>query len=274
MKLLSCANCWFNAVQYGDIGLQYGYCIEHRKVLLDATETTCGRMRRKDLGLPSADQQADAHRVRYPEDQIVYIRDPAKPADAVVSDSDRERAVLERDRIAKTVLEYAGYEQGTRIASIAQLRAGTARAEVAMLSLSRGYLQTCYIRSRRWTSGLHIYWWVRETLPTAPTVEVTDLLRSSTSVRRQVELIQWSIIMLRLSLITDIAHYAQRTSDHPVGGLVDLLDEAALHSGTIKPGALLRWIESARDGALRRLDRAMPETEYQRLRASLHQERG
>lgn len=273
MRLLSCANCWYNAVQYGDIGLQYGYCIEHHKVLLDSTDTTCGRMRRKDLGLPSADQQAAIHGARYPKDQIVYIREPSTPATRVISESEHERAALERDQIAKTVLEYASYEQGTRIASIAQLRAGPARSEVAMLSLSRGYLQTCYIRSRRWMSGLHIYAWVRETLAMPPAVNATDLLRASTSVQRQLELIEWSIIMLRLSLITDIAHYAQRTDDHPVGELVDLLDEAALHSGRIKPGELLRWIKDGRDGAVRRLDRAMPRQEYERLRASLHQER-
>ena len=43
-----------------------------------------------------------------------------------------------------------------------QLRAqGTFRAELAMLSLGRAYVNRCGARGGRWISGLHLLWWTR-----------------------------------------------------------------------------------------------------------------
>lgn len=272
MVLLSCLNCWYNGVQSVEVGLQYGYCVEFQAALLRSHETTCGRQKRKDLDLQAAEQASRIHAEHFSRGEIVYIREPRRPAvDDVVTDV-RETAALSQDPVTRSVMDYGDYAMGTRIASIAQFRyLDSARAEIAMWSLSRGYLNRCNVRGGRWTSGLHIFRWVRERLGEKPKVEVGDLIRTSPSLQRQQELVEWSIIMFRLTLITDIACYASPTEPR-VAGLAGLLEEAAQHSGAIKPDKLLRWIKS-RDGAMARLDAALSDSEYRRLASELHEAR-
>ena len=63
--LASCANCWFNGLQHGSVGLNVGYCTEHRVVLRRADETTCARHMRKDLLLKSSEAFNFQHKRMY-----------------------------------------------------------------------------------------------------------------------------------------------------------------------------------------------------------------
>ncbi len=63
--------------------------------------------------------------------------------------------ILESDPVSDVVAEYGEFD--TKIESISQLRRiDGIRAEVAMLSLGRGYVRRCVARGGQWTSGLHM----------------------------------------------------------------------------------------------------------------------
>lgn len=265
MVQLSCSNCWFNGLQYGPVGLQVGYCTELQKVLPRADETTCGRQRRKDLLWPSASKARVQHRKTYPGNQVVSLsRARGEEPDEDASAEDLE--ILQSDSVGNDVTEYG--ELQSKIESLARLsRLPGVRAEIAMLSLARGYVARCVDLDGSWTSGLHLLWWTRRRLADIPDIELGDLrLAPATSLQRQVELVRWSLGMLRLTFLSDIGHHAAANGGHDVRHLADLPEEAALAAGT-NPERLFRWIHRTGNKAF---DKLLPRDEYRRLGTLLH----
>ncbi len=268
MKLHSCQNCWFNGLQYGALGLAVGYCDRHKKILNVPDGTTCGLHLRKDLTLIRAIEVSEIHKEKYPIEFVCRINDGIH-YDSDISDNQKDIELLKKDSVADTVTDYG--ELGSTIESLAQLKAMPgARAELAMLSLSRGYTNNCVLRDGKWTSGVHLYWWSRLRLTYIPKIEVTDL-RSVGAIQlsRQIELTLWSLVMLRLTFIEDIITYARQQSD-PLGEVPSLTEQAALSLDNFNLCNLAKWIKSK---AIPQLDAHLPRSRYVELANELHSER-
>jgi len=266
MNLFACSNCCYNALQYGPLGLSIGYCVEHRVVLRQADETTCPRHVRKDLGGPSRETAHDHHRARYPLDVVQSLRTAAPATDdpAIVDPDTRH---LEEDPVGEAVTSYGSLD--SKIASLAQLRAiPGARAELAMLSLGRGYVRRCLLRGGRWTSGLHLFWWTRKRIADEPVIGVRDFRHeTAASLVRQFELAAWSIVMLRLHLLADVGGAAPK--DDGVSVATGLVDDAAEATDLPDLASVLAWI---RGTAEPRLEHALPRQRYGELRDALHRD--
>lgn len=268
MVPISCVNCCFNALQYDTIGTGFGYCTEHRKILHSPSELTCGRLLRKDLLLPSARRERTRHAQRYTRATVCSLRS-AKPVNGeAIGDEPSDLRAMRQDPVTDAVREYGTLQ--TKIVSLAQLKQMEgARAELALLSLGRAYVDRCVERNGRWTSGLHILWWTRSRLAEEPVIELRDLQgEAPTPLARRVELAKWAIVMLRLTFVSDVAHHAE-SDNHPVRKLASLPDDAALASESLSASKLLRWV--AREGT-RRFDSALPESVYNKLAEELHKD--
>jgi len=267
MNLHSCQNCWFNGLQYGALGLSVGYCSRHRKILNMADSTTCGLHRRKDLPLAHAQKVSSFHSKKYSSDFIIRIVDESKSERDVSSKND-DLCSLRKDPVADAALDFG--ELDSKIESLAQLKAlPGARAEVAMLSLARGYISNCVQHNGKWTSGLHLYWWTKNRLADIPDVQVTDIRTvGATNLSRQQTLIAWSVVMLRLTLIDDVIEYASAEGD-PVGKGKGLLDNAAENNQTFNLRALSKWLKKE---AMPFLDTNLPYERYMEISRKAHRE--
>jgi hypothetical protein len=263
MSLASCTNCCFNGLQYGTIGLSLGYCVEKQVVLRQADETTCARHFRKDLTALSAEKNNVAHQRQFPTDAVVSLR-TAAPVEQDPSFIEPQATPLRADPVGGPVTEYG--LDASKIHALASLRSTPGvRAELAWTSLGRGYVRRCAYRGGNWTSGLHLLWWMKERLATPPALQPADLrLQSRASLSRQFSLATWSITMLRLTLIGDIAQQAAATED-PVGALRDLPEEAAMAASTSER-KLQGWVHKH---AAPRLEAALPWSRYKALHSDL-----
>jgi len=261
---LSCSNCWHNALQYGTIGLSVGYCTQHRKILNRAEETTCALHMRKDLPLASVRRESELHRKQFTND-VVLLRTKL-PGNGAASEKERDIDLLREDEVGEAVTDYG--QLGAQIESIAQLRKiSGVRAELAMLSLSRAYVYQCVERKGSWTSGIHILWWTRQRIGDEPDVRVEDLRHSnSLPLTRKVELARWSIIMLRLTFIADVASHAAE-SEHPIARLSNIVDGAADAVNTFNTRRLLGWTKRV---ALKEINKVLPRSQYMELARELH----
>ena len=263
--LASCANCWFNGLQHGSIGLSVGYCAEHRVVLRRPEETTCARHMRKDLLLKSSEAFNFQHKRFYMvEDGIQRLSDCERVTNGEYLSKEVE--VLRSDAVGDSVADYGEYN--SKIESLAQLRnQATLRSEFAMLSLARAYTRRCVQRQGSWTSGIHILWWTRRQLATeTPPVNIGDLRYSaSASLERQQELAQWSLLMFRIVFISDIgAHAASR--DGNIARLESMAEVAAEDTETPSLRKLQKWVRAK---GLQWFDEALPESRYRALGETL-----
>ena len=262
MSLLSCAYCSFNALQHGPLGLSVGYCVEHRVVLRCADETTCARQLRKDLSRQSREVAQAAHKKRFLD--VVQFIDSHEPAEDA-SSAERNSHRLEKDAVGEVATTYGLLE--SKFASLYQFRhIPGVRAELAMLGLGRGYVRRCVQRGGPWTSGLHLLWWTRVRLGAEPEIFIHDLRTyTAASFDRQFELAAWSVVMLRLHFISDVAAAAPSTDE--VFTLADFVERAAEASETPDIQALMAWIHADGEALLQR---CLPQARYEALRAALH----
>lgn len=269
MKLHACQNCWFNGLQYGDIGSVRGYCVRHRKILNRPDRTTCGLHLRKDLTLKRAEETAKVHGQHYANDVVSRIAEnKAYSSDVSSEQSDLSR--LKKDSVADAVTDYG--ELGSTIESLAQLKVMPgARAELAMLSLGRGYVNNCVARNGgTWTSGLHLYWWSRRRLTDIPEIRIDDLRSTGvTPLARQSDLSAWSLIMLRVTFIEDMTTYAARQGD-PLGKVPSLTEQAALALDSFNLRNLAKWLKTV---AVPQLDKQLSQCRYDTLVKELHSAR-
>lgn len=257
MILLSCTYCCFNPLQHDDVGTPYGYCVKREAILKQPTATTCGSQRRRDLPLDMANRAAEAHAVTFSGEGVYSLPDRSNGVAGQRLLDSNVRA-LDASQVGSTVREWL---DGERIDTLAQLKfqvrqLKSVKAEIAFASLSRAYVWNCQRRGGAWTSGLHLAWWTRSWLHHIPEIGLDDLWRvQRTELARQREIAAWSIMMLRCSLLADIA--APEVSGlHELRGL---LDEAALASGDFSPHKLSTWLRSSLGP---RFDRLMPVGQY------------
>lgn len=264
MSLLSCAYCSFNALQHGPLGLSVGYCVQHRVVLRRADETTCARQLRKDLSRQSREIAQAAHKRRF-LDVVQYVDSRESAEDAAGAERNGHR--LEKDAVGGVVTSYGLLE--SKIASLYQLRQiPGVRAELAMLGLGRGYVRRCIQRGGLWTSGLHLFWWTRVRLGAQPEVVVQDFrMQTAASFDRQFELAAWSVVMLRLHFMSDVAAAAPHTDE--VFALADFVERAAEASETPDLKTLMEWIHADGEALLLK---SFPQTRYEALRAELRKD--
>lgn len=264
---LSCVNCAYNGLQYDTLGTSIGYCTEHRRILLTPSELTCGRLFRKDLPLATATAEQQRHESRYSPSAISLLRTGKLANGSHSLDSKSEHHALRSDRVAKAVMDYGRLD--TKIESLAQLSMlDGARADIALMSLGRTYVRRCTSRGGEWTSGLHLFWWIRARLTTEPTVAVTDIrVETALSLSRQIDLAKWAVLMLRLTVIADIGNYAK--SHQTLRHVNDLAERAAVETGELSFSKLYRWIQRMGWDAV---NKALPEDEYERLSTQLHKE--
>ena len=267
MMTQSCQNCWYNGLQYGVLGLSVGYCVLHKKILNASTSTTCQEHKRKDLALHRVRQVSDIHQHTFELKGILRLKD-GMPVNGEASDHDEDVRLLRHDDVAELVSDYGTL--GSTIESLAQLkRISGARAEVALLSLARGYVQNCINRHGTWTSGLHLYWWTKSRLHEEPEINIADILSTyGLQLERQVALTSWSVIMLRLTFIDDMVTYAQKDSEQ-LGTVTGLLDRASEAVTTFNIRRLLQWIKNK---AVPELDRQLDRDRYIELSNTLHVE--
>jgi hypothetical protein len=268
MRLHSCQNCWFNGLQYGALGLAVGYCSRHKTILNAPDGTTCGLHLRKDLTLERAKEVSEIHSQQYTSEFVARILD-GNPYDNDVSRDRKDMDLLRKDAVAEVVADYG--ELGSTIESLAQLKViPGARAELAMLSLGRGYVNNCVSKNGRWTSGLHLYWWSRKRLAEIPEIRVEDLRSvGAMQLSRQTHLTSWSLVMLRLTFIEDITIYASQQGD-PLGKVRSLTEQAALALDTFNLRILSKWLKSE---AAPQLDAQLSSSRYAELAKDLHTER-
>jgi hypothetical protein len=268
-QLSSCANCWFNGLQSGSVGLSVGYCTQHRVVLRQPDETTCALQLRQDLLIDGALQQSRLHRAAYQrEDGVQRLADLAPAANGDYVDPDT--SFIRHDRVAAVVADYGEY--GTKIESLAQLCAlRSFRAELAMLCLGRGYVHRCVSRDGSWTSGIHLLWWTRQRLSEdlRPELQPADLrYQMAVSLDRQIDLARWWLLMLRLVFISDLGTYADGNGG-PEGELAGLAEQAAADTGIPALAKLASWTQRV---GIPAIDRCFPEQRYRQLALELHRD--
>lgn len=269
MKLHSCQNCWFNGLQYGALGLSVGYCSRHKKILNIADTTTCSLHVRKDLTVEHAQQVSEIHRKAYPSESIIRIIDNKEHKEDT-STNEKDFALLRKNPVGEAVLDFGSL--GSTIESLAQLKAmDGVKAEVAMVSLARGYVGNCMSRNGgKWTSGLHLYRWTKNRLADIPEIGVEDLRTVwGSQLARQSTLLAWSVIMLRLTFIDDIISYAAKQND-PLGKINSLTEQAARSLDTFNLKNLSRWLKSE---AIPQLDKGLSKYRYEELANKFHDER-
>ena len=269
-KLSSCSNCWYNSVQYGSIGLSFGYCVEHQCMLRHPNELTCGRHMRKDVLLATVRLFKNLHSQNYSSEHICKLIDGSEVPTTESSLIHKNLNLLRKDSVGSIVADYGAYE--TKIESISQLRfAATTsiRAEIAMLNLGRSYVARCVARDGNWKSGIHMLWWVKDFFSKPmPEITPTDIIYQTTAnLDRQIELAKWSVLLLRLTYISDIGEHAQAIGDTDIGELRDIAEEAALATETPSFRKLDRWIRSE---GLNKINRVLPEPTYRQISRSLH----
>lgn len=207
-------------------------------------------------------QVSEQHNKFYPSPEIIRLADK-QPAVREVSGSDKDLEYLCKDKVGELVADYGALN--TTIESLARLDdVAGARAELARLSLSRCYVQNCIHRNGKWTSGLHLYWWTKSRLHELPDIDIKDLRSTADlSLDRAVMFNQWSIIMLRLLFIEDMAAYAV---GDPLASAQGIIDKAALSVPDFNIRKLLKWLQREAGPSL---DKYMDRKRYAELAKQL-----
>ncbi|MCA9639387.1 MAG: hypothetical protein KC492_01805, partial [Myxococcales bacterium] len=161
---------------------------------------------RKDLSLSSAVALQQRMMEARGTDDVQWTTSPGQPAHEAI-DTDVSR--LEADTVGRILIEDGVF--GSAITTLAQLRRWTsARTEIAFLSRARTYTRNCAQSDQRWTSAIHLWHWTRDQLDAPVHLAVADFRAAAPcGIREQEELGAWSIVMLRLTLLDDIADAAR-----------------------------------------------------------------
>lgn len=266
MKLHSCQNCWFNGLQYGSIGLSFGYCARHRKVLNLPDETTCGQHIRKDLGSRRAQEVSVHHSKLYDDNKIVRLT-TGQEVDTDTSAAAKDVNIIRKDTVGEAVVDYGFLD--SKIESLAQLRViQSPRSDIALTSLGRAYVQNCVRQGGRWTSGIHLFWWTKKRLAEVPQLRVDDIRYSGhIQLSRQTDLAAWSLMMFKLSLLDDIVDYASLQNDD-LGRESGIANSAATAVPGFNVRKLSAWINRELIPAL---EARLNFERYSKLSRELHQ---
>lgn len=263
MQPLACTNCCHNPLQLGPIGTPVGFCTRHQLTLLAPQHTTCGQLLRKDLLRERAIEERAIHQKQFSPRHVVIVETGGRALDRETIE--RPNGLLAPDPVADEVTSFATIEP--KIATLAALRRiGGVRAEVAFLSLSRGYFENCVRHKGQWTSGLHIAWWTLGRLTENAEPALTELREPvHSSLATFQDLARWYVVMLRLTLLADISSEAAAAKDR-FGQLRSVLQEIVISS---RAGAGTDLLLKVRQKE-RRLKSALPLPRYKELGVRLH----
>ena len=263
---LSCLNCCHNPLQLGPIGTAFGFCTRHRVVLNNPHATTCGQLLRKDLLANSAKAQQKRHREDFTEKHVVLLRSPKTRAlDAHLAEEPNGQ--LPHDAVVEEVTSYGLVD--SKIGTMAALRrVSGARAEIAMLSLSRSYFSNCVRRGGKWTAGVHLAYWTLDRLEDDPQIEATDIRGPiAYSLGKTIAIGKWMVVALRLALLSDVGARAKSAND-PAGRFVKLVSQAVASARVDAPDKVRASLKRTR-----KLWRgALSEERYGELRKRLHKD--
>ncbi|MBK8265153.1 MAG: hypothetical protein IPK80_27965 [Nannocystis sp.] len=264
MEPLSCKNCCHNPLQISGIGTSFGYCIRHRAALPASHLTTCGQLLRKDVLRARAQSERQIHQGRYSSTEVRLLADPTAEA-ATEGLVEKLNGLSETDPVVEEIANYGALD--SKIASIAALRSSrSARAQVAMLSLGRGYVRNCADRGGPWTAGLHILWWTLRRLDDEPSLEASDLLGPiTTSITEFAQVAKWRLMALRIAMICDIADQAAEEGDD-LAALALTARQAIIETDAGDPHSLLTWLHTH----ITEFSNALPQARYDELRDQLH----
>lgn len=266
MVPLSCVNCCHNPLQLGPLGTAFGYCTRHRVVLNQPHVTTCGQLLRKDLLAKSATAERVLHAKTYPPDRVVTV---ARPDMLAAKKGFAEKANGQQLPADPVVEEAQNYGQlDSKIGTMAALhRIPGARAEVAMLSLSRSYFRNCVSKKGSWTAGMHLLFWTLGRLDQEPAIAATDIRGPiAFSLARTIAVARWTLIAFRLAFIGDVGEAAEKEGDK-AGKLALLPSNAVRAVPGINPDGLLAWLSTSRP----RWSSALSPHRYAMLKKELHQ---
>ena len=113
----------------------------------------------------------------------------------------------------------------------------------------------------RWTSGIHLYSWTRNTLLGEPEVTADDIRTElAIALDRQVSIAKWSLLMLRLVFLSDLGFHADTPSVRKLRRLPILAAEA---TGSLSYSALHNWVK--REG-VKLADRALSPSAVERIK--------
>lgn len=261
---LSCVNCCHNPLQTGSVGYPVGYCTRLRVTLLAPSQTTCGALQRKDLQRERADGERKLHARKFSPFHVFDLA-TRKRTEAI------EKAPHPVEAADPVIREVMDYGVVSKIATLASLRTMSgARAELAVSSLGRSYFANCMRRSRTWTAGLHLAWWMLRGLTEQPKIEITDLRQeSSQTLDERVELAKWFVVSARLMLLLDVAHASRNQKGaNGVPRLAPLIIESFVKVPAGKGGLLLRFLGQRRH----KFEAALPEKHYAALANELHKD--
>jgi hypothetical protein len=214
----------------------------------------------------SATEQRALHGMTFKENRVSVLASPTTDATSKQM-VEKPNGQLPGDVVLEEARSYG--EFGSKIATLAALhRVPGARAEIALLSLSRAYLSNCYARDGAWTAGVHLAFWTLEVLTREPTFEATDLRGPFTKRLEVVTAIaSWTLISFRLALLTDVAERARMQKDGPMSRVKKLVLDA-IEAPPTRPDRLLARLRRDR----RKWNAVLSYERYRRFRESLHQD--
>lgn len=254
VALLSCENCWFNALQHDSVGTSFGYCSQFRKLLRRPNETTCGQLMRKDIDAERNIELKELHATKFSPIKISVIRDALLHVDGMpqsIYTSSKIEAVI-ADQIGRQLVA----PESNKIGAIATLkRMKSVRSEFAFVVFGRSYVYTCNSRNGAWTSGINIFRWVKKSLTYLPQLSLTDIrFAAGNTYERQVDLVHWSLMISKLRYISDLGYYARRQGDD-AGRLEGILELACEEVEGIDSARLEKWLRFV---GFKELDKGMP----------------
>lgn len=266
MEPLSCNNCCHNPLRAGIVGTDFGFCTRHGLVLLSPRETTCGQLLRKDLLVDRAMLLQKVHQRRFRRDRVASLYDDS--AGQLLTEAPNGQ--LPKDAVIEESVAFQRYARNTKISSIAALRRlEGARADIAMTSLGRAYVQNCRRRDGLWKAGLHVLWWTLERLHVEPPMpEAAALHVERMPLERVSAMAKWFVITMRLYLVSDVGFFAAEAGDD-AGALGSLADSALAATEPGDGPGLARWLTERRP----KYTRALSSARYEQLARERHRER-
>jgi hypothetical protein len=228
--------------------------------------TTCGQLLRKDLLAESAQRERAIHAKSYPEDRVVTVAHPEQVASRK-GYVEKPNGQLPAGPIIEELQNYGRLD--SKIASMAALhRIPGTRAEVAMLSLSRGYFGNCIAQGGRWTAGVHLLFWTLGRLDQEPSIGATDIRGPiAFSLGHTIAVARWTVVAFRLAFVSDVGRAAGAEQDR-AGKLARLPSQAVRAVPGVDPDRLLRWLGKKKSS----WSSALSPHRYARLREELHHE--
>lgn len=197
--LFSCRNCIHNPAQTLSIGPGVGYCVLHRSVIWDSTDTTCKYLQRKDLPRFLVDEGIREHAAEFSGfSGMARLSSPETISRIQYS----EKFVWERRQFNPVVHALTLMEKAERTwVSIQTFAAGgDGRRSIAYGSLLRRYLSNC----DNWVSSYRLILGFLQEIDVEPHFSESDLLVPDGNCKEA----GWDVVFNRLATVQEFGWHA------------------------------------------------------------------